>query len=143
MSILKRQVNSFSDFSSFFIIIIRNFSVNFQLMYFLLQAKGSHESTNFDAFKCSDENLPDSSCHFPNHKLFFLQLLHDFSIQCHEFQLLRTFLGQTLYTCHKKDQLKCKFFRLLSARIKIHQIFVIFETKNRFLFKFLHHSPVS
>ena len=56
--------------------------------------------------------------------------------QCHELQLLCTFLGQTLYTLHKKDQSKCKFFRLLSARIKIHQIFVIFETKNRFFFKF-------
>ena len=105
-------------------------------MHFLLWTKGSHENTNFDTFKCSDENLPNSSCHFPNHKLFLLQILHDSSMQCHELLLLRTFLDQTLYTWHKKDQSKCKFFRLLSARIKIHQIFVIFETKNRFFFKF-------
>ena len=136
MSILKRQVNFFSDFSSFFSIITRNSSVNFQLTYFLFQTKESHESTNFDTFKCSGENLPNSSCHFPNHKLFFLQILHDSSMQCHELQLLRTFLGQTLYTWHKKDQSKCKCFRLLSARIRIHEIFVIFETKNRFFFKF-------
>ena len=27
-------------------------------------------------FKCSGENLPNSSCYFPNHKSFFLQILH-------------------------------------------------------------------
>ena len=56
--------------------------------------------------------------------------------QCHELQLPCTFLGQTSYTLHKKDQSKCKFFRLPNARIKIHQILVIFETKNRFFFTF-------
>ena len=30
----------------------------------------------------------------------------------------------------------CKFFRLLSAQVKIHQIFVILETTNQFFFKF-------
>ena len=46
--------------------------------------------------------------------------------------LLCNFLGQTLYTLHKRDQSKCKFFRLFSTQIKIHQILVIFETKNKF-----------
>ena len=36
------------------------------------------------------------------------------------------FLGQTLYALRKRDQSKCKFFRLFSVRIKIHQILVIF-----------------
>ena len=45
-------------------------------MHFLLWRKGYHESTNFDFFKCSDENLPNSSCNFPNHKSVFLQILH-------------------------------------------------------------------
>ena len=103
-------------------------------MHFLLWTKGSHENTNFDIFKCSDENLLNSSCHFPNHKSVFLQILHDSSVSWNI--LLCTFLGQTLYTLHKRDQSKCKFFRLFSARIKIHQILVIFETKNKFLFKF-------
>ena len=65
------------------------------------------------------------------------------TLQCHEMWLLRTFLGQKLYTLHKRDQSKCKFFRSFSARIKIYQILVIFETKNRFFFKFLHHFSVS
>ena len=103
-------------------------------MHFLLWTKGSHENTNFDTFKCSDENLPNSSCHFPNHKSVFLQILHDSSVSWN--MLLCTFLGQTLYTLHKRDQSKCKFFRLFSARIKIHQILVIFETKNKFFLKF-------
>ena len=100
-------------------------------MHFLLWTKGSHENTNFDIFKCSDENLLNSSCHFPNHKSVFL---HDSSVSWN--MLPCTFLGQTLYTLHKRDQWKCKCFRLFGAQIKIHQILVIFDTKNKFLFKF-------
>ena len=44
-------------------------------MHFLLWTKRSHESTNFDTFKCSEKDLPNSSCHFPNHKSVFLQIL--------------------------------------------------------------------
>ena len=103
-------------------------------MHFLLWTKGSHQNINFDIFKCSHENLLNSSCHFPNRKSVFLQILHDSSMSWNI--LPCTFLGQTLYTLHKRDQSKCKFFRLFSAQIKIHQILVIFETKNKFLFKF-------
>ena len=49
-------------------------------MHFLLWTKGSHESTNLDTFKCFDENLLNSSCHFPNHKSVFLQTFHDSSV---------------------------------------------------------------
>ena len=97
-------------------------------MHFLLWTKGSHENTNFDIFKCSDENLLNSSCHFPNHKSVFLQILHDSSVSWNI--LLCTFL--TLHTLHKRNQSKCQFFRLFSTQIKIHQILVIFETKNKF-----------
>ena len=120
-------------FFSFFSVVTYNSSVSLSLMHFLLWAKGSHENTNFNIFKCSDENLPNSSCHFPNLKSFFLQILNDSSASWNI--LLSTFLGQALYTLHKKDQ-NANFFRLFSARFKIHQIYVIFETKNKFLFKF-------
>ena len=103
-------------------------------MHFLLWTKGSHENTNFDIFKCSDENLLNSSCHFPNHKSVFLQILHDSSVSWNI--LLCTFLGQMLYTFYKRDQSKCKCCRLFSAQIKIHQALVLFETKNNFLFIF-------
>ena len=46
-------------------------------MHFLLWTKRSHENTNFDIFKCPNENLLNSSCHFPNHKWVFLQIFHD------------------------------------------------------------------
>ena len=35
-----------------------------------------------------------------------------------------------------RDQSKCKFVKLLSTRIKIHQILVTFKTTNQFYFKF-------
>ena len=31
----------------------------------------------FEIFQCSGEDLPNSSCHFPNHKPVFLRTLHD------------------------------------------------------------------
>ena len=49
-------------------------------MHVILWTKWSYESTNSDTFKCFDENLPNSSCHFPNHKPVFLQILHDSSV---------------------------------------------------------------
>ena len=96
-------------------------------MHFLLWTKRSYENINFDIFKCSDENLLNSSCDFPNHRSLFLRVLHDSLVSWNIF--LCTFLGQTLY------QSKCIFFLLFSAQMKLHQILVIFETKNKFLFK--------
>ena len=49
-------------------------------MHFLLWTEGSRESTNFDTSKCSDQYLPNSSCHFPNYKSVFLQILHEASV---------------------------------------------------------------
>ena len=78
MSILKRQVNSSSNFASFFIVMTQNSSVNFKLMLFLLWINESHQSLK--TFKCSSGNLPYSSCYFPNHKSVFLQILHHPSV---------------------------------------------------------------
>ena len=75
MSILKWQVNSSSNFASFFIVMTHNSSVDFKLILFLLWIKGSHHYPNFETLNCSGENLPYSSCHFPNHKSVFLQIL--------------------------------------------------------------------
>ena len=77
MSVSNWQVNSFSNIASFFIVITHNSPVNFKLIHFLLWIKGSHQSPNFETFKCTDEKLPNfSSCYFPNHKSVFLQILH-------------------------------------------------------------------
>ena len=53
-----------------------NSSVKFKLMHFWLWTKVSHESPNFDSFKCSGENLQNSLCHFPNNTSVFVQILH-------------------------------------------------------------------
>ena len=74
-------------------------------MHFLLWTKWSHESTNFDTFKCSDENFPNSSCHIQNHKPVFLQILHYSSDSLKITSLY--FFGQSLYTLHKR-----KFWRI-------------------------------
>ena len=49
-------------------------------MHFLLWTKESHQSPNFDACKCSGENLPNSSSQFRNPKSVFLQILHGSSV---------------------------------------------------------------
>ena len=71
--ILRWHVNSSSIFVSFFIVKIHNSSVNFKLIHFLLWTKWSYQSPNFETFKCSGENLPNSSCHFYNTSQFFLK----------------------------------------------------------------------
>ena len=80
MSVLKWQVNSSSNFALFFIAMTHNSSANFKVIPFLLWTKGSHQSPNFDTFKWSGENLPNSPCHFPNHKWVFLQILYHSSV---------------------------------------------------------------
>ena len=50
------------------------------LMLFLFWIKGSHKNPNFETSKCPGENLPDLSCHFPNHKSVFLQISHHSSV---------------------------------------------------------------
>ena len=82
MSMLKRKVSSSSIFVSFFIVMTHNSSGNFKLINFLLWTKGSHQSANFDTFKCSGENLPNSSCQFLNDKLIPLQILYHSSVSC-------------------------------------------------------------
>ena len=73
-------LNSSSNFASFFIVMTHNSSVDFKLILFLLWIKGSDQYPNFETFNCSGENLPYSSCHFPNHKSVFLQILHHPSV---------------------------------------------------------------
>ena len=60
MLTLKLQVNSSSNFASFFIVMADNSSVDFKLILFQLWIKGSHQNPNFETFKCSGE-----ICHIP------------------------------------------------------------------------------
>ena len=76
MSILNWQGNSSSNFASFFIVMTHNSPTNFKVMHFLLWIRESLQSPNFETFECSGGNLPNSSCHFSNHKSVFFQILH-------------------------------------------------------------------
>ena len=108
MSILKRQVSSSSMFVSFFIVMTHNFSVIFKRIYFLLWTKGSHQSSNFDTFECSGENLPNSSCHFPSNKSVFLQILHHSSMSW-KITPLYFFSSNNIYFA-QKEPIKVKIF---------------------------------
>ena len=124
MSILKRQVSSSSIFVSFFIAMTHNFSVNFDLIHFLLWTIGSDQSSNFDTFKCSVENLPNS-CHFPSNKSIILYILHHSSMSW-EITPLSFFSSNNIYFVQKSR-----------APAKFSQIsYVNFETTTKFLSKF-------
>ena len=72
--ILKQQVNSSSNFVSFFIAMIRNSSVNCKLNSFLLWIKLFQQSHNFETFKCPGKNLPNFSMSFSKPQVSFLQI---------------------------------------------------------------------
>ena len=134
MSILKQQVNCSSNFASFFNAMTLNSSVNFKLIHFLLCIKGSLQSLNFETSKCSGENLPYSSCHFPKNKWVFLQVLHHSSVSW-KITPLYFFRSNVKYFA-QKEPIKAETLSTPSTQIKVHQILVSFETKNQFFFKF-------
>ena len=106
MSILKRHVKTSSNFVSFFIVKTHISSVSFNLIHFLLWIKGSLKSPNFETYECSGENLPNSLCHFPNHKSVFLQIfLSLLSVMKDNSSVL--YLAQTFYYLVKRSPLKC------------------------------------
>ena len=136
MSVLKRQVNSSSNFASFFFFMTKISPVNFKLIHFLFWIKESHQSPNFETFKWSGENYPNSLCHFWKQKSIFLHILHQYSVPSN-ITPLYFFNSNIIYTLVKGSPLKCKFLRFSSAQVKIHQIpHINFETTSQFLFQF-------
>ena len=85
-------------------------------MHFILWTKGSHENTNFDTFKCSDENLLNSSCHFPNYKSVFLQILHD-SLVSWYITPLHFFRSKVIYFAQKGPIKVTKLLSFLKQKI--------------------------
>ena len=135
MSILKRQVNSCSDFSSFFSVIAYNSSVHFQPMHFLLWTKLSREITKFDTFQSF--KFFKFLMSFTNFRIFNAQIkIHQilvicdaknwfyfkfctslFSIMRHNSSLL--FLAKMLYIFNKKILSKQKFGEISSEQLKV------------------------
>ena len=78
-------------------------------------------------------------CHIPHvifqtTSQFFLQILHHLSMSLKITPLY--FSGQQLNTLHNRRKWKCKFWRLSSAWVKFHQVFIIFKTTDQIFFKF-------
>ena len=136
MSVLKWQVNSISNFASFFIVITQNSLLSFKHIHFLLCIKGSNESPNFENFGCSGENMPNSSCHFPNHKSACLQIFHH-TLVSWNIAPLYFFSSNVIYFDHKQP-IKVSIietFKFLSQTRQI--LYVSFETASQFIFRFL------
>ena len=99
-----------------------------KLKHYILWIKGSH----CDTFKCSGENLPNSSRHFPKHKPVFPQILHHSLVSWKKSPWY--FLGQTYFL--QKESIKVQSFETFECSGQNCQIFVVFETRNQFFFKF-------
>ena len=111
--------NHRSLFLSFFIILTHNSSVNFKLILFLLWAKGSHQSPNFETFECSGKNLPNFSYHFPNHLSVFLQIFHHSLVP---WKIIPSYFFRSIIICFvHKEAIKTNFLDfwvLLSKFVK-------------------------
>ena len=113
VSVLNWQVNSSSNFVSFFIVMTQNSPVNFKLINFLLWIKGSHQTSNFETFKCSGENFPNSLCHFWKQKSVFLQILHQYSVQSNIASLY--FFSSNIIYFGQRKPIKVQMFEIFKC----------------------------
>ena len=109
-------------------------------MHFLLWSKWSHESTNFHIFRCSDENLPNSLCHFPNHKPVFLQILNKSSVSLKITPLYFSWLNVIYFA--QKGQITLQIFETWVLGSKFIK-FLSFWNKKLVFLQILHQSSVS
>ena len=107
MSLLKRQIIS----SSFFIVMTHNSTVNLKLAHFLLWTKGSYQSSDFDTFKCSGENLPNSHVFFQTTSQFFFKFC--ISSMSWKITSLYFFRSNNIYFA-QKEPIKMKNFETFS-----------------------------
>ena len=91
-----------------FIVMKHNSSANFKVIHFLLWAKRSHQSSNFDTCKCSGQNLSKSFCQFWNNNLIPLQILHPSSVLW-KITPLYFFSSNNIYFA-QKEPIKVKIF---------------------------------
>ena len=107
----------------------------FSLNNIYFAQKKSIKIKNFGTFECSSRNLSNSLCQFLNDKLILLEILCPSSVSWKITPLY--FFRSNNYTLLKRNPLKWKLVRLLSARVKIRQIpYISFEMTSQFVFKF-------
>ena len=128
MSILKWQVSSSSNFATFAIAMTDNspgYIFNFRQKY----------TIKVPIWRLS--RAPVKICQTPHvsfwkHKPVFFRSLYQSWVQLN----ITRFLAQTVYNLVKSRPWKCKFLRLSSSGVKIHQIpYVNFEMTSQFLFR--------
>ena len=133
MPILNWQVNSFSSFVSFFIVMTQNSPVKLKLINILLWIKGSHQVPIFRLSNILWWKFAKFLMSFLKAQFSFpSNVASVFTAIKHNSPIL--YLAQTLYTLLKKSPLKCKFMRFSSAWVKISH--VNFELISQLLFKF-------
>ena len=150
MSFLKAEVSFSSNFTSFFSAIKHNSYVHFQLKTLYTLIKKSSLTCKFLRLSSARAKL----CQIPHinfetksqflSKFYIILHYHNFVIS---FRLIHFVLwilskcpvkvpkSNVIYFAQKKP-IKVQFWRLLRARVKIHQILVTFETTNQFFFEF-------
>ena len=90
----------------------------------------------FETFKRSGQILSNSLCQFWNDESIPLQILYPSSVSW-KITPLYFFSSNNIYTLLKRSPLQWKFWRLMSAQVKIcHISYVSFEMTSQFLFKF-------
>ena len=126
------EVNSFSNFKSFVIVVTHNSPVSFKLTYFLLWIK--------NPIKVQILRLSSAQVKICQILHVIFQTRSHFFFKCASFSNVmkdNSSVAQTLYILVKSSPLKCKFLGLSSARVKILQIpYVNFQTASQFLFRF-------
>ena len=142
MSVSNWQVNSYSNFASFFIVITHNSPVNFKVIHFLLGIKGPIKSPNFETFVCSGESLPNSSCRFPNQKSLFLQIFHH-SLVSWNINPLYFFSSNIIYF-NQKQSIKVYIFETFQCLSQnLSNSLCQFWNEKSIILPIFHHSSVS
>ena len=110
-------------------------------MHFLFWTKRSHKSTNCDIFKHSGENVSNSSCHFPNQKSMFLQILHDSSLSR---MINPLYFSRSNVTCFgQKGPIKGQIFETFECSDQNSPNFCNFWKSKLVFLQILHHSSLS
>ena len=78
---------------------------------------------NFQAFRWLVENSPNSSCHVWIHKSVFLWILHQSSVSWDA--TIMYLFSRNLICFGQKEPIKKQNFRLSTAHVKFHQIFIL------------------
>ena len=110
ISILKWQVNSSSNFASFFIVMTNNSPVNFKPIHFLILDKRIPSKSQFRDFW---KNLTNSSCHFRKLKSVFLQILHQCSVPSNITPLY--FFNSSITYFRQRQPIKVQIFEIFEC----------------------------